>query len=158
MPSEPGRPIPYVDEVALAFPELKIVCGHIGHPWTDEMISLAWKYENVYIDTSAYLPRYYPQQLTHFMNSYGQNKVLFGTNFPMLSFKECVDQALDFRPFPTRPRAVSCRRTPVRCRACLDCGWPGPVNPRAAGMSDKERSRLAHIARGPRAYPCRAMA
>jgi predicted TIM-barrel fold metal-dependent hydrolase len=95
MPSEPGRPIPYVDEVALAFPELKIVCGHIGHPWTDEMISLAWKYDNVFIDTSAYLPRYYPQQLTHFMNSYGQDKVLFGTNFPMLSFKDCVDQALD---------------------------------------------------------------
>jgi hypothetical protein len=95
MPSEPGRPIPYVDEVALQFPELKIVCGHIGHPWTDEMISLAWKYENVFIDTSAYLPRYYPPQLIHFMNTYGQNKVLFGTNFPMLSFKDCVDQALD---------------------------------------------------------------
>ena len=60
MPSEPGRPIPYLDEVALVFPELRIVAGHIGYPWTDEMIGLAWKHENVFIDTSAYLPRYYP--------------------------------------------------------------------------------------------------
>src|SRR5262249_32470764 len=37
MPSEPGRPIPYLDEVALTFPELRIVGGHIGYPWTDEM-------------------------------------------------------------------------------------------------------------------------
>ena len=93
MPSEPGRPIPYLDEVALAFPQLKIVAGHIGYPWTDEMIALAWKYDNVYIDTSAYLPRYYPAQLLNFINSYGENKVLFGTNFPMLSFRDCVEQA-----------------------------------------------------------------
>ncbi|HEX8952938.1 MAG TPA: amidohydrolase family protein, partial [Polyangia bacterium] len=39
-PSEPGRPIPYLDEVALEFPELVIVGGHIGYPWTDEMIAL----------------------------------------------------------------------------------------------------------------------
>jgi len=40
--------------VALTFPELTIVAGHIGHPWTDEMIGLAWKHERVFIDTSAY--------------------------------------------------------------------------------------------------------
>ncbi len=90
MPSETGRPIPYIDEVALAFPELKIVCGHIGYPWTDEMIALAWKHANVFIDTSAYLPRYYPPQLLHFMNTYGQEKVLFGSNFPMLALDDCA--------------------------------------------------------------------
>jgi predicted TIM-barrel fold metal-dependent hydrolase len=100
MPSEPGRPIPYLDEVALTFPELKILGGHIGYPWTDEMIALAWKHEHVYIDTSAHLPRYYPPQLLHFMNTYGQDKVLFGTNFPMLSLKKCAEQALslDLKP------------------------------------------------------------
>ena len=92
MPSEPGRPIPYLDEVALKFPDLKIVAGHIGYPWTDEMIALAWKHDNVFIDTSAYLPRYYPPQLVTFMRSYGQDKVLFGTNFPMLAFDDCVSQ------------------------------------------------------------------
>ncbi len=93
MPSETGRPVPYLDEVALTFPELKIVAGHIGHPWTDEMIGVAWKHENVYIDTSAYLPRYYPPQLLHYLRTYGREKVLFGTNFPQLSLDKCVEQA-----------------------------------------------------------------
>ena len=53
-PSESGRPIPYLDDVALEFPELVIVAGHIGYPWAEEMISLATKYPNVHIDTSAY--------------------------------------------------------------------------------------------------------
>ncbi len=103
MPSETGRPIPYIDEVALTFPQLKIVGGHIGYPWTDEMIALAWKHEHVYIDTSAYLPRYYPPQLLHFMNSYGQDKVLFGTNFPMLPLEKCAEQA---RALPLKPEAM----------------------------------------------------
>ncbi|MFX8481514.1 amidohydrolase family protein, partial [Acinetobacter baumannii] len=46
--SETGRPIPYLDDVALDFPELTIVAGHIGYPWTEEMIALARKYPNVY--------------------------------------------------------------------------------------------------------------
>lgn len=91
-PSETGRPIPYLDEVALDFPEMTVVGGHIGYPWTEEMIALAWKYPNVYIDTSAYMPRYYPSALRVFMNSYGQDKVLFGTNYPMLSPARCRAQ------------------------------------------------------------------
>jgi predicted TIM-barrel fold metal-dependent hydrolase len=91
-PSEPGRPIPYIDEIALAFPELTIVGGHIGYPWTDEMIGLAAKYPNVYIDTSAHLPKYYPPELIRFMNTRGQDKVLFATNYPMLFFTPCMSQ------------------------------------------------------------------
>ena len=83
-PSDTGRPVPYLDRVALDFPELVIVGGHIGHPWTQEMIGLAWKHDNVYIDTSAYLPRYYPDELVHYLNSYGRGKVMFGTNWPQL--------------------------------------------------------------------------
>lgn len=100
MPSETGRPVPYLDEVALTFPELTIVGGHIGHPWTAEMIGLAWKHERVYIDTSAYLPAYYPPELLKFLNSYGRDKVLFGTNFPQLSLEKCTEQALalEIRP------------------------------------------------------------
>jgi predicted TIM-barrel fold metal-dependent hydrolase len=83
-PSDPGRPIPYLDEVACDFPELRIVGGHIGYPWTEEMVSLATKYENVYIDTSAYTPERYPEALVRFMKGPGQRKVLFGSNFPMI--------------------------------------------------------------------------
>jgi predicted TIM-barrel fold metal-dependent hydrolase len=95
MPSETGRPVPYLDEVALTFPELKIVGGHIGYPWTDEMIGLAWKHENVFIDTSAYLPRYYPPQLVHYLKSHGKEKVLFGSNFPQLGLEKCVEQVYE---------------------------------------------------------------
>ena len=90
--SEPGRPIPYLDEVALEFPELVIVGGHIGHPWTDEMISLATKYPNVYIDTSAYKPKRYPPSLVEYLRGHGRKKVLFGSNFPMISPGECLAQ------------------------------------------------------------------
>ena len=50
----PAGRFPYIDQVALDFPELVIVCGHVGYPWTEEMVAVARKHENVYIDTSAY--------------------------------------------------------------------------------------------------------
>src|SRR5262245_61589830 len=81
-PSEPGRPIPNLDRVALDFPELVIVGGHIGWPWTAEMIALATKYPNVYIDTSAYRVSRYPRELVDYMRGHGRKKVLFGSNHP----------------------------------------------------------------------------
>ncbi|GAB7144947.1 amidohydrolase family protein [Mycobacterium riyadhense] len=84
-PSETGRPIPYIDQVALDFPELVIVCGHVGYPWTEEMVAVARKHENVYIDTSAYTIKRLPDELIRFMKTgTGQRKVLFGTNYPMI--------------------------------------------------------------------------
>jgi predicted TIM-barrel fold metal-dependent hydrolase len=56
------------------------------------MIGVAWKHENVFIDTSAYLPRYYPPQLLHYLKTYGKDKVMFGTNFPQLPFEKCMEQ------------------------------------------------------------------
>jgi uncharacterized protein len=90
-PSEPGRPIPYVDEVALDFPELTIVGGHIGYPWTVEMIALATKYPNVYIDTSAYKANRYPSELVEYIRRNGRRKVLFGSNYPMLTAAMCLE-------------------------------------------------------------------
>jgi predicted TIM-barrel fold metal-dependent hydrolase len=89
-PSEPGRPIPYLDHVALEFPELVIVGGHIGFPWVSEMISLAMKYPNVYIDSSAYKASRYPRDFVEYLRGPGRRKVLFGTNYPMLDLSECL--------------------------------------------------------------------
>jgi predicted TIM-barrel fold metal-dependent hydrolase len=84
-PSETGRPIPYIDQVAIDFPELTIVCGHVGYPWTEEMIAVARKHENVYIDTSAYTVARLPHELRAYMKTgSGRHKVLFGSNFPMI--------------------------------------------------------------------------
>ena len=93
MPSEVGRPI-YLDQVALDFPELVIVGGHIGYPWTDEAIAVATKHENVYIDTSAYTAKRYPPALVEFMRGHGRHKVLFGTNYPMIMPAKALE-ALD---------------------------------------------------------------
>ena len=91
-PSETGRPIPYIDEVALDFPDLVIVCGHVGYPWTEEMVAVARKHENVYIDTSAYTTRRLPAELVAFMKTRtGQRKVLFGTNYPMIGHAHALD-------------------------------------------------------------------
>lgn len=85
-PSETGRPIPYIDQVAIDCPELVIVGGHIGYPWTEEMIAVCRKHENVYIDTSAYTPKRYPRELVDYMKSKsGRRKVMFGTNYPMIA-------------------------------------------------------------------------
>ena len=89
-PSEPGRPIPYIDEVAIEFPELRVVCGHIGYPWTAEMIAVATKHPNVYIDTSAYTAKRFPAELVAYMKRHGKKKVLFGTNYPMLTAERCL--------------------------------------------------------------------
>jgi predicted TIM-barrel fold metal-dependent hydrolase len=91
-PSEPGRPIPYLEDVAEDFPELVIVAGHTGYPWADEMISLATRYPNVYIDTSAYKPRRYPPQLVAYLKGHGRRKVLFASDWPMILPGDCVAQ------------------------------------------------------------------
>ncbi len=84
-PSETGRPIPYIDQVAIDFPELTIVAGHVGYPWTEEMIAVARKHERVHIDTSAYTSRRLPPELVAYMRtSSGRRKVLFGSNYPMI--------------------------------------------------------------------------
>lgn len=84
-PRRPSKPIPYIDQVALDFPELTIVCGHIGYPWTTEMIAVADKHAGVYIDTSAYTARRYPPELVAYLRGRGRHKVLFGSNYPMIT-------------------------------------------------------------------------
>lgn len=90
LPSEAGRPI-YLDEVALAFPELTIIGAHLGHPWHEEMMVLAWKHPNVYIDTSARPAKFWPKSFVEFVHGWGQDKVLWATDYPLLSFKRCLD-------------------------------------------------------------------
>lgn len=93
MSSEVGRPI-YLDRVALDFPELTVVAGHIGYPWTTEAIAVATKHPNVYIDTSAYTINRYPVELVDYLCSNGKHKVLFGTNYPMITPEKAL-QGLD---------------------------------------------------------------
>ena len=94
-----GRPIT-LDEVAIDFPELKLIGIHIGVPWTDEMISMAWKHENIFIGVDAYAPKHWPPQIVHYLNSYGQDKVLFGTDWPVIDPERAMAEVneMDLRP------------------------------------------------------------
>ena len=94
-----GRPI-YLDDIACDLPELKLLGTHVGIPWHDEMIAMSWKHENVFIVTDAHSPKYWPDSVKHFINSYGQNKVIFGTDFPVLRFKRTVDEVNAFELKP----------------------------------------------------------
>lgn len=94
-----GRPIA-LDAVACDFPELKLVGIHVGIPWTDEMIAMAWKHENVFIIADAHAPKYWPDSFVRYIDTYGRHKVMFGTDFPVLPFDRYraeVD-ALGLRP------------------------------------------------------------
>lgn len=94
-----GRPIT-LDAVACDFPELKLVGIHVGIPWHDEMITMAWKHENVYICADAHSPKYWPESFVKYLKSYGQDKVFFGTDFPVLDFKRTREEveALGLKP------------------------------------------------------------
>jgi hypothetical protein len=80
MPSEGGRPI-YLDQVACDFPDLKIVGAHTGWPWVEELISVCYKWENVWFGVDAWMPRYLSPVVVQFINSrMGRDRCVWGTN------------------------------------------------------------------------------
>jgi predicted TIM-barrel fold metal-dependent hydrolase len=94
-----GRPIT-LDTIACDLPELKLVGIHTGWPWVEEMISVAWKHPNVYIGSDAYAPKHWKPEFVHFINSWGQDKVLFGTDFPVIEPERAISEIdqLHLRP------------------------------------------------------------
>jgi predicted TIM-barrel fold metal-dependent hydrolase len=94
-----GRPI-CLDQVAIDFPELRLIGIHIGVPWTDEMISMCWKHENVFTAGDAYAPKHWPEAFVHYANTFGKEKVLFGTDWPVIDPERAVREIdeLNMRP------------------------------------------------------------
>ena len=74
-----------IDDVAADFPGLTVILAHPSVPWQDAAISMATHKANVYIDLSGWSPKYFPPQLVRAMNSLLQDKVLFGTDYPLLT-------------------------------------------------------------------------
>lgn len=94
-----GQPM-LVDEVAVAFPEMKIILAHPGWPWTDESLSMALHKPNVFIDLSGWSPKYFPPQIVRYANGQLGQKFLFGSDFPLIPpgrWIEAFDQA-GFKP------------------------------------------------------------
>ncbi len=102
----PGPPAPgecqhpmLLDKVCLHFPELALVMAHGADPWWAEACRLMLKYHNLSMMTSAYLPRYFPPELIHFMNTRGQSKIMFASDHPAIQMERCLKEAeqLDLR-------------------------------------------------------------
>lgn len=74
-----------VDDVAADFPALTVILAHPSVPWVASSISMATHKSNVYIDLSGWSPKYFPADLVRAANSYLQDKVLFGTDYPLLT-------------------------------------------------------------------------
>jgi hypothetical protein len=84
-----------LDEIAIYFPELKIVGIHIGWPWVTQAIAVALKHPNVYIGCDAHSPKYWTEEFIHFVKTRGKHKVIFGTDFPILDLERTVKELLD---------------------------------------------------------------
>jgi predicted TIM-barrel fold metal-dependent hydrolase len=75
----------HVDDVAADFPHMKIILAHPSFPWQDEALAVATHKPGVHIDLSGWSPKYFPPQLVQYANSLLQDKVLFGSDFPVLT-------------------------------------------------------------------------
>jgi predicted TIM-barrel fold metal-dependent hydrolase len=75
----------HVDDVAVDFPELTIVLAHPSFPWQDEALAVAVHKPQVYIDLSGWSPKYFPPQLVQYANTQLREKVLFGSDFPLIT-------------------------------------------------------------------------
>ena len=90
MPSEHARPMS-LDRIACDFPDLKMIGAHTGWPWVEELLSVCYKWENVWFGVDAWMPKYLKPDILQFIGSrMGQDRCLWGTNG--LPWKESLDQ------------------------------------------------------------------
>jgi predicted TIM-barrel fold metal-dependent hydrolase len=73
-----------LDDVAADFPELTIIMAHPAVPWQEEQLAVATHKGNVYIDLSGWSPKYFRPILVQYMGSLLQDKVVFGSDYPVL--------------------------------------------------------------------------
>jgi predicted TIM-barrel fold metal-dependent hydrolase len=90
----------YIDDVAVDFPDMPIILAHPSFPWQEEALSIATHKPNVYIDLSGWSPRYFPKILIQYANTILRKKMLFGSDWPMITPERWLadfDQ-IDIRP------------------------------------------------------------
>ena len=75
----------HVDDVAVDFPDMPIILAHPSFPWQDEALSVALHKPKVYIDLSGWSPKYFPPKLVQYANTLLRDKVLFGSDYPLIT-------------------------------------------------------------------------
>lgn len=96
-----------VDDVAVDFPELRIILAHPSFPWQDEALAVATHKPYVHIDLSGWSPKYFPPQLVRYANTLLKDKVLFGSDYPVITPDRWLAdfKKLDIKP-EVRPRIL----------------------------------------------------
>jgi len=94
-----GNPM-YLDDVAADFPDMPIVLAHPAVPWQEEQLSVALHKPNVYIDLSGWSPKYFEAKLVQYANTLLKNKVLFGSDNPVILPDRWI---ADFEKLPIKP-------------------------------------------------------
>nr|WP_253767907.1 amidohydrolase family protein [Goodfellowiella coeruleoviolacea] len=96
-----------LDDVAVDFPDLTIIMAHPSFPWQDQALAVATHKPNVHIDLSGWSPKYFPPQLVRYTNSLLQDKVLFGSDFPLITPERWLRDfaALEIKP-EVRPKVL----------------------------------------------------
>jgi predicted TIM-barrel fold metal-dependent hydrolase len=103
----PGPPLPadvqnpiHLDRVCIRFPELKLCMMHGADPWWELAIRLMIKYRNLRLMTSAWAPRRLPAALIHYLNTRGQDRIIYASDSPVLPMARCLGEAaeLELRP------------------------------------------------------------
>jgi len=94
------RPIPYLDDVAADFPDLRIIAAHPAWPWQEEALAMARHKSNVYIDLSGWAPKYFPAELVQYANTILQDRVLFGSDWPAIKVERWLEE---FAALPIKP-------------------------------------------------------
>jgi predicted TIM-barrel fold metal-dependent hydrolase len=110
-----------LDDVAADFPDLKIVIAHPSFPWQDEALAVATHKPLVHIDLSGWSPKYFPPQLVRYANSLIKEKVLFGSDYPLIT----PDRWLaDFADLPIKPevRDLILRDNAIRLLGLAEAG------------------------------------
>jgi len=87
-----GQPM-LIDDVAVDFPDMKIILAHPSWPWVDESLSMALHKDNVYLDLSGWSPKYFQPQIIQYANGPLKNKMLFGSDFPLIRPEKWLEAA-----------------------------------------------------------------
>lgn len=87
-----ARPVPYVDDVAADFPELRIISAHPAWPWHLENLAMVWHKSNVYLDLSGWAPKYLPPEVVKYADSLISDRVLFGSDWPVMTVERWMDE------------------------------------------------------------------
>jgi len=85
------RAIPYIDDVAADFPKLRIICCHPSWPWQEDTLAVVLHKANVFIELSGWSPKYFPESLKREIRGRLQDRVMFGSDYPLLSHQRLFE-------------------------------------------------------------------